>query len=70
MHPHAAAVSATHWAALYAAGGDTQQALRMLESAYSRRSPQLVWIKSSAGYDPLRADPRFKDLLRRMRFPE
>jgi len=30
----------------------------------------MVFLKTAAFFDELREEPRFKDLLRRMRFPE
>jgi tetratricopeptide (TPR) repeat protein len=69
LRPNADRWPPVRWALLYAAAGDTDQAFRMLEAAYSRHSPQLAWIKCSYAYDPLRSDPRFESLIRRMRFP-
>jgi TolB-like protein/Tfp pilus assembly protein PilF len=55
--------------ALYAALGDTDQALAQLEKSYEDRCEYIVHLKVSPLYDPLRSDPRFQDLLRRMNFP-
>jgi tetratricopeptide (TPR) repeat protein len=52
-----------------AALGDTDQAFAQLEKAYENRCEPLVYLKVSPLYDPLRSDPRFQDLLRRMNFP-
>jgi TolB-like protein/Tfp pilus assembly protein PilF len=49
--------------------GQKDQALKWLEQAYQERSPQLAWLKVARMWDPLRSDPRFQDLLRRMNFP-
>ncbi len=53
------------WAAL----GETERAFEWLERAYEERSwtPSIRW---SAAFDPMRSDPRFRDLLRRIGFPE
>jgi tetratricopeptide (TPR) repeat protein len=56
------------WA--YLGPGNKDQALAWLESAYSQHSPELVALKVNPGYDPLRSDPRFKDLLERVRLTE
>ncbi|HLW78273.1 MAG TPA: tetratricopeptide repeat protein, partial [Terriglobia bacterium] len=49
--------------------GDKDQALAWLEKAYEDRSFFMVDFKDEPELDPLRSDPRFKDLLRRMNFP-
>jgi len=47
--------------------GDKDQALAWLEKAYQDRAEWLTWAKVEPWMDPLRSDPRFQDLLRRMR---
>jgi len=47
----------------------TEEALQWLETAYQERDILLVWLKELWVFDPLRSDPRFQDLLRRMNFP-
>ena len=49
--------------------GENQKALDLLERAYERRDVLLVWLKARRHLDPLRDDPRFHDLMRRMNFP-
>jgi TolB-like protein/DNA-binding winged helix-turn-helix (wHTH) protein/Flp pilus assembly protein TadD len=58
------------FASLYVRLGEKDAAMKMLEAAYRQRAPRLVWINARAVWDPLRPDPRFQSLLRRMRFPE
>jgi TolB-like protein/Tfp pilus assembly protein PilF len=48
--------------------GDKDRAFEWLEKAYQLRSPHLGGM-TSPYYDPLRSDPRFQALLRRMNFP-
>jgi tetratricopeptide (TPR) repeat protein len=60
---------ANAYVALYAALGDTDKAFAQLEKAYEDRCEFLVYLKVYPGNDPLRSDPRFQDLLRRMNFP-
>jgi eukaryotic-like serine/threonine-protein kinase len=60
-------VSPVELATLYVGLGDGEQALAQLEEAYARRDPQLQYLRVDSSFDPLRADPRFADLLRRVR---
>ena len=46
--------------------GDNEQALSWLEHAYQEQSPILQFLKVHPFFDPLRSDPRFKDLLHRV----
>ena len=50
--------------------GDADTTFRWLERAYKLRSPLLPHIAVVQHFDPLRSDPRFDDLLRRIGFPE
>ena len=51
---------------IYAALGERNQAFSWLDKAYRDHDPYLVRLKVEPGLDPLRSDPRFLDLLRRM----
>lgn len=51
----------------YAGTGDKERALKLLERAYAEHSNAIVQIKVDPIYDPMRSDPRFQDLLRRLR---
>jgi serine/threonine-protein kinase len=53
--------------ALYA--GDTARALDWLERACDDRDPNLPYITCEPLWDPVRSDPRFQALLRRMNLP-
>ena len=46
--------------------GDKEEALADLEKAYSEHFGFLTNLKVEPGFDPLRSDPRFQDLLRRV----
>jgi hypothetical protein len=49
-------------------GIDNTKAIAYMERAYAAHSNALVPMKVSPGLDPIRGDPRFQDLLRRMHF--
>jgi len=53
---------ASEIATVYAALGDKDQAMRWLENGYEERFNPGVLLRP--GFDPLRSDPRFQDLLR------
>jgi len=59
-------VSPGELAILYAALGDKEKAFASLEKAFTERDFQLTSLKVEPGYDPLRADPRFQDLMGRV----
>lgn len=63
-------VSPTELSILYAALGDKEKAFASLEKAYAERDFQLTDLKVEPGYDALRDDSRFADLLRRVGFPQ
>ena len=49
--------------------GEMDQVFPWLEKAFAQRSTVLTSIKVNRSFDPLRSDPRFQNLLRRMKFP-
>ena len=53
-------------AGAYNGVGDKDKALTYLERAYTERWNGLTTLKVEPGYDPLRSDRRFQDLLRRV----
>jgi serine/threonine-protein kinase len=55
---------------IYAALGEKDEAFRWLEAAVKERMTFIPWIRQNPSYAPLRTDPRFQDLVRRMRLPE
>ena len=55
---------------MYAALGDADSAFEWLTRGYEGHYPGMAWLKVIPDMDPLRDDPRFQDLLRRMNFPE
>jgi TolB-like protein/Tfp pilus assembly protein PilF/predicted Ser/Thr protein kinase len=59
-------VSLGYKALIYAGLGDREQALKWLQKAYEEGPGWLIYLGVDPRYDPLRSDPRFADLLRRM----
>lgn len=55
-------------ALLYLGQGDHARALDYLEQAYLANSQQLVWLKVDPVFDPLRSEPRFVALMKRLNF--
>jgi TolB-like protein/Tfp pilus assembly protein PilF len=62
-------VPALFVALVYAGLEDKDQAFTWLEKAYEERFSRLAYLKVEALWDPLRSDPRFADLLRRVGIP-
>jgi len=54
---------------VYIGLGDKEQAFAWLEKAYQERSNFLAYLKVFPIIDPLRSDPRFADLVRRVGLP-
>jgi TolB-like protein/tetratricopeptide (TPR) repeat protein/predicted Ser/Thr protein kinase len=50
--------------------GETAAAMEALQRAYQEHSTVLNYMKMDPRLGPLRGDPRFQDLLRRMNFPQ
>jgi len=63
-------VSPAELAVLYASLGEREKAFASLEKAYAVHDPQLQYLKVAPDLDPLRSDPRFQDLLRRVGLPQ
>jgi adenylate cyclase len=68
-----------HIALIHMGMGEYDDAILCLQKAVDVSLPDcsriayvfpLVWLKVDPIWDPLRSDPRFKDLLKRMHFPE
>ena len=58
-------------AVIYAGLGQKDKAFELLEKAYKERSPDIAYfLNTDLWLDPLRPDPRFLDLLRRVDFPQ
>jgi len=60
----------TEVAAVYAGLGEKDQAFAWLEKAFQDRSSLSVDLRVEFPFASLNDDPRFKDLLKRMKMPE
>jgi TolB-like protein/Tfp pilus assembly protein PilF len=62
-------VSPFSFALVHTSLGESQTALDWLDQAYKEHDWYLCVLKTEPIFDPLRSNPRFQDLLRRMNFP-
>ncbi len=58
------------FALIYTGLGENEEALEWLETAYQDRNLWMPFVQVEPRFDPLRSDPRFQDLLRRMNLLE
>jgi hypothetical protein len=47
--------------------GDRDEGFRLYDEAYERRSGWLMFTRAAATWDPVREDPRYHTLLKRLR---
>jgi len=57
------------YAEIYAQWGNIPKALEWLETAYRTRDPGLLYLKVDPLLDPLRQEPRYKEIERKLKFP-
>jgi serine/threonine-protein kinase len=62
-------ISSVMVAVLFVSAEEREDALAWLERAADERAGLLVWIKVAPYWDPLRGDPRFEAVVRRLGFP-
>lgn len=60
---------AYQYACVHAQKGEMPIALDWLETAYRLKDPGLAWLKVDVLLDPLRAEPRFREIERKLKFP-
>ncbi|MFQ6114573.1 MAG: tetratricopeptide repeat protein [bacterium] len=56
-------------AEIYTALGETDETFRWLEAAFQQRHPYIQWLRRDGSFDPLRDDPRYNDLAKRLNLP-
>jgi TolB-like protein len=61
--------SSYQMAEIYAQWGDTSKALAWLETAYRLPDPGIVTLRVDAMIDPLRKEPRYREIERKLNFP-
>jgi eukaryotic-like serine/threonine-protein kinase len=57
-------------AIIYTELGEKDRAFAELEKAYQKHSRELIYLKVEPVFDPLRSDPRFAELVRRIGLPQ
>jgi len=62
-------VSSYQFAVIYLGLGENDRAILALQDAYRERSTLLGYLKMDPRFDPLRSDPRFRELLRLIHLP-
>jgi len=59
-------VSPFELSTIYVALGKNERAFELLDDAYNERSLGITWLKVRPEFDPIRKDPRFVNLIRRI----
>ena len=62
-------VPSYYFALVYTGLGDAEDAFEWLERAYQERSTVLAYLRIDPRLAPLRSDPRYLELVRRIGFP-
>jgi len=57
-------------AVYYVRLGDKDEAFKWLQRSYDSHEADMSLVKAVPYWDPLRSDPRFKELIRRVGIPE
>jgi tetratricopeptide (TPR) repeat protein len=62
-------VSSLYFAGVYTGLGEKSTALDWLDKAYKERNDRLVYLNVDPMADPLRSEPRFQNLMKRLHIP-
>src|SRR5258708_11630003 len=57
------------YAQVYAQRKDADSTIRYLDKALTARDPGLAYVRADPFFDPIRSDPRFAEIVRRLDFP-
>lgn len=68
-HPAAGDVPPISFARVHLGLGEHAAALDWLETAYRKRNTNVLLLRSVPFYDPIRSEPRFQQLLARLKLP-
>jgi TolB-like protein/DNA-binding winged helix-turn-helix (wHTH) protein len=69
LHDRRIVALPTEAAKYYAFAGDNERALKWLQTALEERDGALTWLNREQVWDPLRDDPRFRAIVRRVGLP-
>jgi len=69
VRAHRGYVPPSFFAQIYVALGERKQGLAWLEKAYTEHDPYLTRLKVDPAFDPVRSDPGFQALMRRLSLP-
>jgi len=61
-------VPPVHFAIIYSAMGNKDEAIAWLNKAIEQHDPKLAFLKVGQGWENLRSDPRFQDIMKRVGF--
>ncbi|HLZ90594.1 MAG TPA: tetratricopeptide repeat protein [Candidatus Acidoferrum sp.] len=62
-------ISSLYFAAIYTGLGEKKTALDWLDKAYAERNDRLLYLNVDPMADPLRSEPRFVNLMKRLKLP-
>ncbi len=62
--------AAYQYAGIYAQWGDMKTALKWIERAYEVKDPGLAFMKADPMLEPIRREPRFQAVVRKLNFPD
>ena len=58
-----------HLATIYAKLGEPDKAIAHLQRAFAQHSGDMIFINVEPSFDPIREDPRFQEIVRRVGLP-
>lgn len=69
LDPEGGDAASYNYAQVYAQAGEKDRAFSALSTAFNVRDAGLTGLKTDPFLDPIRSDPRFAALIRKLRFP-